>query len=145
MPKQKTTTILVTVFLLLMFVLPLTGLAQRGPAVDPKCTTYGGVPVPSAFCGYDSLAGKYSATGVIVEIINIILWIVGLLAVLFVVIGGVRYITAHGNEEQAEDAKKTITQAVVGIIIVVLSFVIIRVITVAVICGNRAGFFSLGC
>ena len=64
-------------------------------------------------------------------VINILLSITGLVAVLFLIIGGVRYITSAGNEEQAEAGKKTMQNAIIGIIIVVLSFVIVSVISSA--------------
>src|SRR3989338_171502 len=73
-------------------------------------------------------AGATTASELILGVINILLAIVGLLAVLFVIIGGIRYITAHGNEEQAEGAKKTILHAVIGVVLVILSFAIITII-----------------
>lgn len=80
-------------------------------------------------------AGQFTVTGLILSIINILLVITGMLAVLFVIIGGLRYITAHGNEEQAEGAKNTIQHSIIGLIIVILSFVLIRVIANALIYG----------
>ena len=44
-----------------------------------------------------------------------------------------RYLYAiGGNEEAAESAKKTITNAIIGIVIVILAFVIVRVISNAI-------------
>ncbi len=45
--------------------------------------------------------------------------VVGALAVLFVVIGGFRYIVSAGNPQSAETAKKTIMYAVIGLIVAV--------------------------
>jgi hypothetical protein len=70
-----------------------------------------------------------TATQLILWIINIILSLSGLIAVLVVVIGGFRYLTSMGNEEVTSQAKKMILNAIIGIIIIVLSFVIVRVIT----------------
>lgn len=81
-------------------------------------------------------AGATTASQLIYSIINILLAIVGLLSVLFVIIGGLRYVTAHSNEEQAAAAKKTIVNAIIGIAIVILSFVIIRVIAEALLSGT---------
>lgn len=52
--------------------------------------------------------------------------VMGLLAILFLVINGVRYITARGNEEQAESAKSAITYAALGIVICLLAYVLVR-------------------
>ncbi len=59
---------------------------------------------------------------------NIILWVLGFsaaVAVLFLIIGGLQYITASGNEKRAEAAKQTIMYAVIGLIVILLSFVIV--------------------
>jgi hypothetical protein len=94
----------------------------------------GPVPVPWVI-GFFGPAGSLTATMLIIYIINILLAVVGLVAVLYVIIGGFRYVTAHGNEEQAEAAKLTITHAIIGIVIVILSFVIVRVIANALTLG----------
>lgn len=69
----------------------------------------------------------------VAEIINnITTWVVGLvgaIAVLFIIWGGFLYITAAGNKDQAEKAKKTITYAVIGVVIIVLAKVIISLVT----------------
>src|SRR5262245_37781077 len=67
----------------------------------------------------------------IFAIINILLTVAGLLAVLFIIIGGFQYITSGANGELAESAKKTIQNAVIGLIVIILSFVIVRVINTA--------------
>ena len=81
-------------------------------------------------------AGETTLGGLILSIINIFLAVAGLTAVLFLIIGGVRYIVAAGNEEQVESAKKTITHAIIGLVIITLSFVIVRVIANAFISGD---------
>ena len=86
--------------------------------------------IPGA--GNTGLPEDANITEFILRIINILLGVVGLIAVLFLIIGGFRYITAGGNEETAESGKKTIINAIIGIIIVILSFVIVRVISNAV-------------
>ena len=82
------------------------------------------------------VTGVNSASQLITRIIEILLAIAGLLAVIFLIVGGFRYITAGGNEETAEAAKKTITNAIIGIVIIILSFVIVRVISNALITKN---------
>lgn len=119
--------------------LPTPPVGQGGPQTVYDCQTYAGIPIPSAFCGgFFSLgpAGKLTFTGLVMSMIDIILWVVGILAVLFVIIGGVRYILASGNEEAAEAAKKMILHAVLGIVIVILSFVMIRIIVSALTLGS---------
>jgi hypothetical protein len=87
--------------------------------------------VPSA--GNTGLPNESNFTAFMMRIINIALAVAGLIAVLFLIIGGFRYITSAGNEETAEQAKKIITNAIIGIVVIILSFVIVRVITNALI------------
>lgn len=76
------------------------------------------------------------ASELVIRIIEILLAIAGLIAVIFLIVGGFRYVTAGGNEEASESAKKTITNAIIGIIIIILAFVIVRVIANAIIGGQ---------
>lgn len=72
--------------------------------------------------------GGNTLGGIIIRVIEIALAIAGLIAILFVIIGGFRYVTAAGNEEAAESAKKTILNAIIGVVVIILSYVILRVI-----------------
>ena len=83
--------------------------------------------------GNSNLPNDTSVSGFILKIINIALAVAGLVAVLFLIIGGFRYITSAGNEETAEQAKKIITNAIIGVVIIILSFVIVRVISNALV------------
>lgn len=62
----------------------------------------------------------------IMSLVNIGLGFVGLLAAIFVVIGGVRYIISQGEDDETEKAKKTILYAVIGLIIIGLSAAIVN-------------------
>jgi hypothetical protein len=75
------------------------------------------------------IGSETTLTGFILRVINIALALAGLIAVLFLVIGGFRYITAGGNEDHTESAKKIIMNAVIGIIVIILSFVVVRVVS----------------
>ncbi len=57
-----------------------------------------------------------------------LLGIAGAIAVLFIVIGGVKLVTSAGNPKRLEDAKKTLTYAIIGLIAVLLSTVILNII-----------------
>lgn len=61
-------------------------------------------------------------------VIKILLAVAGVAAVLFIIIGGMQYITAGGNEEQAEKGRKALINAVIGLVVVIMSYVIVNVI-----------------
>ena len=52
----------------------------------------------------------------------------GGIAVIVIAAGGVLYIMAHGNQQQLEKAKNTLTFGIMGMLIVIFSFLIVRVV-----------------
>ena len=78
-----------------------------------------------------------SVPGLIVFVIQILLYVAGGVAVLFVIIGGFQYITSAGNAEGATKGKKTVVNAIIGIVLIILSYMIISVITNTIL-GYRA-------
>lgn len=85
------------------------------------------------------LPDQSKASEIILKVINVLLAVAGLVAVIFLIVGGFRYILAGGNEESAESAKKTITNAIIGIVIIILAFVIVRVVSNALVQSNSTG------
>lgn len=71
---------------------------------------------------------KTTAKDIVVKVINFVLSFVGVLAVLFLIIAGVMYITSLGDEGKAEKAKKMILYIIIGILLIVLAAVIVNVV-----------------
>ncbi|MBN2087825.1 hypothetical protein JW758_05780 [Candidatus Peregrinibacteria bacterium] len=67
----------------------------------------------------------------ITTILNFFLGILGLIAVAFLIYAGVLMVTAGGGEEQINKAKKIITYAVIGIVIILLAWTIVTFVTSA--------------
>lgn len=63
---------------------------------------------------------------IVLYAVNLILYASGSLAVLFLVIGAIRYITALGNQERMDGAKKTIKFAVIGLLAIILAFAAVQ-------------------
>jgi len=68
-------------------------------------------------------------TTLIRNIINILLFIVGIVAVVMIIIGGIRYTTSAGDQSQVTAAKNTILYSVVGLVVAALAFAIVNFIT----------------
>jgi hypothetical protein len=64
--------------------------------------------------------------GVFQTIANTLIFLVGAIAVLFLIIGGLRYVISNGDPKAVESAKNTILYAIVGIIIAILSFAAVQ-------------------
>lgn len=58
------------------------------------------------------------------QFINIFLSFLGIIGVVIVIYGGMIWMTARGNDEQVEKAKKTLVSGIVGIIIVAIAWTI---------------------
>lgn len=66
------------------------------------------------------------------NIVELALVIAGGIAVIYILVGAFYYLTAYGNEEKANQGKKTITWAIVGLVVILLSRVIIATVWSAV-------------
>ena len=64
--------------------------------------------------------------GVFTQLTSIALAIVGALSVTMLIWGGVRYIISGGDSKKITDAKNTILYAIIGLIIAVLAYAIVR-------------------
>ncbi len=63
---------------------------------------------------------------VITNILKTVIGISGLVAVIFVVIGGINYMTSGGDSGKIQKAKNTILYALIGILICALAFAIVN-------------------
>ncbi len=77
---------------------------------------------PEAISGGD-------ARTVILRIMAFVLDFLALIAVVFIVIAGIRLIVSQGEEEQKNKAKKTIIYVIVGLIVVLFARVIVSFFT----------------
>lgn len=76
--------------------------------------------VPTGIVAGDDLFG--AITGVL----NVLLGLAALIAAIFILLGGVQYITSQGDEAAAAKAKNTIIYAVIGLIVIGLAYVIVN-------------------
>lgn len=68
----------------------------------------------------------FGDNGVFRQITNTILYIVGIIAVIMLIWGGIRYITSGGDSKKVTDAKNTILYAIIGLVIALLAFAIVN-------------------
>ena len=71
-------------------------------------------------------ADLFGNTGVFKQITNTILYIVGIVAVIMLIIGGIRYVTSGGDSKKVTDAKNTVLYAIIGLIVAFLAFAIVN-------------------
>lgn len=63
----------------------------------------------------------------------------GAIAVVFIVIGGIRYTLSQGDSQAITRAKNTILYALVGLVIVIFAFVIVRFVVGSIGSANSSG------
>ena len=61
---------------------------------------------------------------IVFTIVNVILGFLSIIAVLIILWGGFKWMTAQGNEDQIDEAKKMIIAGVVGLAVIFTSFAI---------------------
>ncbi|MDP2624920.1 MAG: pilin [Candidatus Peregrinibacteria bacterium] len=70
--------------------------------------------------------GVTSINYIIADIAVVLLQISGALAIFFIIMNGFNYIKAFGQEEEIQKAKKGLTWAIVGLLVVILSYAIVQ-------------------
>lgn len=99
----------------------------------------GGVLVPQtagAVNVFDQCAGNAdnsvckaqgdNAQSMIQKVINILLYVLGIIAVIMIIVGGIRYTTSNGDSSALTSAKNTILYSVVGLVVAILSYAIVN-------------------
>lgn len=61
-------------------------------------------------------------------VVNVLLFLLGAIAVIMIIIGGIRYATSNGDSSQTKAAKDTILYAVIGLIVAIMAYAIVNFI-----------------
>lgn len=75
---------------------------------------------------------KTDLTAFIKQVINMVLFIVGIAAVVTIIIGGIKYITSSGDQGQVTSAKNTIMYAVIGLVVAILAYAIVNFVVTSI-------------
>jgi len=104
--------------------------AQTGGigAGDPNSTDVNRLKIPWLTSG--------SFADIIARALDLILLIAGIIAVVILVYGGIQYMTAGGDSAKADKGRTTIVNAIIGIAIIALAFLIVRWVENAIKVGT---------
>ena len=80
----------------------------------------------TAFCNTQSNQKLFGPGSIWTRIINAITFLIGAVAVVMIVVGGLRYVTSAGDSSAINSAKNTIMYSVVGLIVAVMSYSIVN-------------------
>lgn len=117
----------------IMLVVPalVLGLSFVAPVASAACDSSNLSLSSGADCaqGADqpgTLFGDGSDDGLFKKIVNIMLFVVGAVAVIMLIIGGIRYVTSGGAQDHVTAAKNTIMYAIIGIVVAVLAYAVVN-------------------
>ena len=79
----------------------------------------------------------FGETGAFKQITNTILYIVGIVAVIMLIIGGIRYVISGGDSKKVTDAKNTVLYAIIGLVIAVFAYAIVNFVISSLPSGDN--------
>lgn len=124
--KKSITSRIVAALSLPALTLGLVGLVALAPSESAAAAIN---PWTAITEGWEAAGGDDTAptlTDYIQLIINALLFIIGILAVIMIIVGGIRYVTSAGDSNAATAAKNTIMYAVVGLLIAAVAYAIVN-------------------
>lgn len=92
--------------------------AQAVNAFDRGCSGSGGTTICKA--------RRESENGLIQNLISILLFAGGVVSIVMIIAGGIKYATSNGDPSRITSAKNTVMYAVVGLVISILAFTIVN-------------------
>ncbi len=114
---------------------PVGGTPTPTPPSDPAAggaVQTGLNQIKNKFQGQSEIAKSQTIGDIILAIIRILIFLLLGVAVLALIIGGFLYVTSAGNEDQVKRGRRTITYAIIGLVIVLLAYVIVNIISTTV-------------
>lgn len=66
--------------------------------------------------------GTSNPEEIVIYLMNWVLGVLALIAVVLILVGGFKWMTAAGNEEKVESAKKLLVAAIIGLVIVMAAW-----------------------
>lgn len=108
---------------LFVFASPVYVSAATGSS-DAACEAIKAVN-PNGSC--DSKAGSESTLLKLVRLVlNLLSLVAGVIAVIMIIVGGLKYITSQGDANSAASARNTLLYAIVGVVIVAFAQIIVK-------------------
>jgi hypothetical protein len=71
----------------------------------------------------------FAQGGIFHTIADTLIYIVGAVAVIMLIIGGLRYVISQGSKEGVSQAKDTILYSVIGIVVAILAYAVVNFVT----------------
>lgn len=102
--------------------IPLLATGSTAHAQTPKAEICKGINNG----GGCNQTGTNNLSTYIGNIVNILLFIIGAVAVIMIIIGGLRYVLSGGDSSSTKSAKDTVLYAVIGLIVAISAYAIVN-------------------
>lgn len=73
------------------------------------------------------------------QIINVLMSLLGIIAVVIILLGGFKWMTAMGDEDKVGEAKKLISQGIIGLVIILSAWAIARFVIDSLVSATTNG------
>lgn len=115
----------------------LTGIHNASAAALTADELFGESTSGETFASASGL-GDAVLTDTIAQIIRIALGFLGVIAVVIILLGGFKWMTAGGNDEKVKSAKKLIFSGIIGLVIVISAYAIASFVIESIISATTS-------
>jgi hypothetical protein len=122
---KKLSTIIATLALLVGIAAPLAVAAPAYASNESALCEGSGGTWTNGVCS--SKDGR-TVTGTLKQVTNVLIFLIGAIAVIMVIIGGLRYTTSAGDQSALTSAKNTILYSLVGLVVAFMAYAIVQFI-----------------
>jgi hypothetical protein len=85
--------------------------------------------VISTGCSENSVATIQGIGCLLANVLSVALTLIGLASFIMIIVGGFKYLAMGSNQQHAESAKKTITFAIIGIVVALSAFIVLNIVS----------------
>lgn len=126
--KNNLTKLVVAFALLVPLLVPATAFAaiDDDPNIRDSLCAGADLDVNGGDCATTTDGSTSEVNDLIALVINIFSIVVGVVAVIMIIIGGLKYITSSGDSNNVTSAKNTILYAIIGLVVVALAQFIVK-------------------
>lgn len=113
---------IVTAFFVLLAVMLQVFVPVATVSAGPVDVFNGACSGSSSSLCKDSGSGLFS---VIKSVVQVLLIVGGIIAVIMIIVGGIRFMTSNGDQGKIKSAKDTVLYAIIGLVVTLAAFAIV--------------------
>jgi hypothetical protein len=117
--KQRLQTVMIALGLML-------GVGSFVAAPASAISVFGDEACPADSTSKVCAAKGETVAGPVQTVISILLFAVGVVSVIMIIVGGLRYVISNGDAGRIKSAKDTVLYSVVGLVVALLAFTIVN-------------------